>query len=729
LDCAEEVALLRSALGSRVTEQDLDFDVLRGRMTLRVPHDGGLGVEEVQRLVRPTGLKAHVLDPEGDSRASSLRNRVRWVLCLLSGALAVSGLAVHAMQHGFAHALVGGSEGAGFPPVSAALYSLAAIAGAWFVLPRAWSALRRLRPDMNLLMVVAIIGAILLGEWFEAAAISFLFSFALLLESWSVDRARRAIERLLDLSPQTARVTAEDGSEPVVLPVGEVRPGSTVSVRPGERVPLDGTVIRGHSSVDQAPLTGESIQVPKEPEDEVFAGTVNLEAPLWVRVTRPSSDSLLARIIHMVEEAQARRAPSERWVERFALRYTPAMMALALAVAVLPPLFGAVGWESSIYKGLVVLVIACPCALVIATPVSIVASLAASARMGVLIKGGAHLEAVARVKAIAIDKTGTLTKGEPRVQRLVALNGFTDGEVLAFARALESQSNHPIAHAIVAHADQRATPRLKIEALRELPGRGAEGTVEDRSLWIGSPRLAQERDLVDTTAQRVIEEVEEQGLTAIVLGDQERVYGVVGVADDIRPQARTIVADLHRIGIRPVAMLTGDHGRAALRVAEAIGIDEMHAGLLPSDKARAIMELTRQHGATAMVGDGVNDAPALAVATPGIAMGAMGSDVAIETADVALMSDELSRIPWLIGHARRTMRTIRQNVVLALGAKALVLGLSAVGVASLWMAIAADMGASLLVIANALRLLRTGETPGGASAVAVRKEEIAPTGA
>lgn len=706
MDCAEEVSILRSALAPVASGDQLRFNVLKRRLTVHVPRDSAVAPERIQDLVATTGMKAEPWTTEHARVGPRLGDSARKLLCALSGALVVAGYVHHSLLHGAAHALAADGEGAAFPIASTLAYAGATLSGAWFVLPKALSALRRRRPDMNLLMLVAITGAVLIGEWFEAAVVSFLFALALLLESWSVARARRAIERLLDLAPPTARITRADGRGAIEVPIEDVVPGTVFSVRPGERVPLDGEIVSGEGQLDEAALTGESTPVAKGPGDEVFAGTFNTDRALDVRSTRAAEESTLARITHMVEEAQSRRAPSERWVERFALRYTPIMMALAIAVALLPPLVGLAAWGTSIYRALVLLVIACPCALVISTPVSIVAAIAAAARNGVLVKGGTFLEAAACVRAVAVDKTGTITRGEPIVEEMVAMRGHTQGELLGWASALERRSSHPLARAIVAHAERAGVHAAPAESFRELPGRGAEGVLEGQRVWIGGHRLVHERAVEDAEAHRVIEGIEARGLTAVVLGTDQHVCGVIGLADAIRPEARGVVARLRQVGVKRIVMLTGDHEIAAERVARATGVDEVQAGLLPGEKVDAIGRLASAFGFVAMVGDGVNDAPALAAAGVGIAMGAAGSDVAIETADIALMSDDLARVPWLISHAKRTLRVIRQNVILALGAKVVVMGLAGVGIASLWMAIAADMGASLVVIANALRLLR-----------------------
>ena len=559
---------------------------------------------------------------------------------------------------------------------------------------------------MNLLMTIAVLGAIAIGEWFEAAAVSFLFALALLLESWSVGRARRAIGALMDLSPETARVRSPSGGEVVELEVDEVPMGSVVLVRPGERIPLDGEIVEGETAVDQSPITGESVPVAKAPGDEVFAGTINGDGAFEMRSSKLAGESTLARIISLVEDAQARRAPSEQWVERFARVYTPAVLALAVLLALLPPLLAGASWGAWLYTALVLLVIACPCALVISTPVSIVAGLASAARAGVLIKGGAYLEAPSRWRAVAVDKTGTLTYGRPRVQRVIPLNGHSEQELLERAAALEAESTHPLARAVLAAADERSVAYTPAVALKALPGRGAEGRLGEEHFWIGSHRLMEEKGAESEEAHRLAMELEDAGHSLVAVGNDEHVCGLISVADQVRPEAAQAVRDLKALGVSPVVMLTGDNQRTADAVATTTGVSEARAELLPDEKVEAMAALTKAHGQVAMVGDGVNDAPAMAASSCGVAMGAAGTDAALETADIALMSDDLSRLPWLVGHSRRTVAIVRQNIVFALAVKAAFVGLAIFGMATLWMAIAADMGASLLVIFNGLRLLR-----------------------
>ena len=453
----------------------------------------------------------------------------------------------------------------------------------------------------------------------------------------------------------------------------------------------------------------ESALVAKEPGDEVYAGTINGDGTLTVRATKPASATVLSKIIRMVGDAHSRRAEVEQWVTRFARIYTPIVMALAVAIAVLPPLMLGGGWEDWFYNALVLLVIACPCALVISTPVSIVASLAASARAGVLIKGGAYVEAPARLTALAMDKTGTITMGEPEVAGLHPLGGTAPRDLLEAAVALEARSSHPLARAILARGAADGLDAAAAEDTRTVPGRGLEGTWRGRPVWLGSDRFAAEKGLGDAIPRDLLDRIEGAGSTLVAVGTDEAVLGLVELRDRIRPDARGIVASLHEQGVKTIVMLTGDNERTARAVAAEVGIDEVRAELLPEDKVAAIEELVARHDVVAMIGDGVNDAPAMARAHFAIAMGAVGSDAAIETADIALMTDDIGRVPWLVAHSRRTMGIIRQNIAVALATKALFVGLTAFGLATMWGAIAADVGVSLLVVANAMRLLSARE--------------------
>ncbi len=704
LDCAEEMAILRREVGGLPGVLNLEFDAINARMSVEFD-PAALDSERIVEAVSATGMTALPWEQRLRPRpTSSWERHGRLIMTTVSGALILAGFIVHWLRHdSFIHAMAGGGEDHVFPLPVWVLYLAAAAAGAWHVAPRAWQALCRWRPDMNLLMVAAVIGAVAINEWLEAATVSFLFAVSLLLEHWSVERARRAIGALMNLAPPTAREAAT-GQE---RPVEAISPGTRILVRPGERIPLDGTVRQGESAVNQAPVTGESMPVPKMTGDDVFAGTINEHGVLEIETTKAAADTTLARIIRMVESAQARRAPTQQWVDRFAEVYTPAMMLLALAVALLPPLVTGAAWAEWIYRGLVVLVIACPCALVIATPVGIVSALTAAARHGVLIKGGAYLEAAGKLRALAMDKTGTLTEGRPEVLSVIPWQGHSETELLERAASLETHSEHPLARAVLRKASAAGLNPPPAENTRMLPGKGVEGFWQGRLFWLGSHRFMHEKNQEDLAGHAQAQDLEKAGRTVVAIGNDSHVCGLLSIADRLRPGVRDVLVSLRALGVTPVVMLTGDNEGTARAIAEEAGVDEFHSELLPEDKVAAIGRLVRQHRHVAMLGDGVNDAPAMAAATFGIAMGAMGTDAALETADVALMTDDLSRLPWLIRHSRSALAIIKQNVMFALGLKLLFIILTLAGLASLWLAILADTGATLLVVANSLRLLRT----------------------
>jgi len=710
MDCAEEVAILKKEVGRLEGVESLDFDILNGRVTVTFDPEA-VSQPDIIAAVSGGGMRAVPWSERPEEvQGTFWQDHGRLVMTVVSGAFLLAGFFSHWLIHGSlleALIAVDGQEEHVFPLFSIGLYVAAVIAGAWFVVPKALTSARNLRPDMNLLMTVAVIGAMAIGEWFEAATVAFLFALALLLEHWSVGRARRAITALIDLSPATARYISPRKGEVEEKPVEEVTVGVTVLVRPGEKIPLDGRVTKGRSDVNQAPITGESIPVSKEPGDEVYAGTINGDGALEFEVTKVATDTTLARIIHMVEQARSRRAPSEQWVEKFARYYTPTMMALAAAIAVAPPLLLGLPWATWVYRGLVILVIACPCALVISTPVSIVAGLTAAARNGVLIKGGMYLEAAGHLRGLALDKTGTLTYGHPEVQEAIPFNGHTREELLERAATLEAHSEHPLAHAILREAQAAGIAAGRAEDFQAIKGKGAEARIDGKLFWIGSHRLMEERDQETPEVHAKAEELEDAGHSVVAVGNEKHVCGLVSVADGVRAGAGETVRAIKALGVEKIVMLTGDNEGTARAVAKTTGVDEFRHGLLPEDKVEAVEALARETGVVAMVGDGVNDAPAMAVASFGIAMGAMGTDAAIETADIALMSDDLSKLPWLIRHARRALSIIKQNITFALGLKAAFIALTLLGIASLWMAIAADMGASLLVIFNGLRLLST----------------------
>ena len=709
MDCVEEVTLLKRQLAPVVgSEERLRFDVLNGKL---IVDDGTTpaGPEEIIAAIERAGMRAELWgDEEPVGETGFWSGHRRTILTIASGVFGLAGFLSHAwLAGGIADAF--GAEGIGVahgvPLLSIGLYAAGILAGLWLVLPKAWNSMSAMRPDMNLLMTIAVTGATVIGEWFEGATVAFLFSFSLLLESWSVGRARRAIATLMDLSPQTARIRKE--GKMVEVPPDEVSVGTVIIVRPGERIPLDGLVVQGTSSVNQAPITGESLPAEKAEGAEVFAGTINGDGILEIKTAKPASDTTLARIIKLVGEAQSRRSPSERWVEKFAAVYTPLVLVAAVLVLLVPPLAFGEAWANWFYRSLVLLVIACPCALVISTPVSVVAALTAAARNGVLIKGGVFVEVPARLRAIAFDKTGTLTVGEPSVVDIVPMNGHDEVELLSRAAALESHSNHPLARAIIREIRQRHLRPPEAQQFEIIQGKGARGTIDGRSFWLGSHRFLEERGQETRDVHEQLERMQAAGRSVVVIGNEEHVCGFITLADELRPGVPATLAQLRTTGIEHLVMLTGDNQGTARSIADQAGVDEVHAELLPEDKVSLMESLVEKYGQVAMIGDGVNDAPALGRATLGIAMGAAGSDTAIETADIALMSDDLARLPWLIEHSRQTLAIIRQNIAFSLAVKAIFVVLTFAGFASLWAAIAADMGASLLVIFNGLRLLRS----------------------
>ncbi len=698
LDCQEECSLLDKALKPEEGIKELSYDVISGCVTITYD-PSAIDSKRIQELIHSTGMRAT------EAHQKSERSHGRALLCLLSALFLLAGLITHWISHPSLSDILGiAVERESLPIPVILLYLSAMVSGSWYVLPKAYASIRHLRPDMNLLMVVAIIGAMILGQWFEGATVAFLFSLSLLLEHWSVERARRAIGALLDLTPALGRVIK--GEQIIEKHVEEIQEGEIILIRPGERIPLDGLVVKGSSSVNQAPITGESLPAPKQKGDPVFAGTLNEEGALECRVTKRFSDTTLARIIEMVQEARARKAKSEQWVERFARVYTPLMMGLALLIALLPPLFFGGEWATWVYRALVVLVIACPCALVISTPVSIVSALTAAARRGLLIKGGVYLEAAGRVDAIAFDKTGTLTMGHPVVQRVIPLDQHTEQELLEIAAALEKSSEHPIARAILKKAAEKNIRVPHAEEFRIFKGLGAEGTVAGTRYWIGSHRFMHDRGGETPQAHKHALEMEDAGHSVVAIGDFHHICGLISVADSPRPFVKQTLQALRSLGAKKLIMLTGDNQATASSLAKEVGITAFRAELLPEDKVQIVRELTKEFRVIAMVGDGINDAPALAASHLGIAMGGAGSDAAFETADIVLMADDLSHLPRLIRHARRTLKIIKQNISLSLGLKALFLILAMVGLSSLWMAIAADTGASLVVVLNGLRLLK-----------------------
>lgn len=558
--------------------------------------------------------------------------------------------------------------------------------------------------DMNFLMTIAVIGASALGAFEEAATVVFLFSFGNALQGYTLDKTRNSIRALMEITPNEALVRR--GTAEIMLPVKEIVIGDIIIVRPGERIAMDGKVSTGYSTVNQAPITGESIPVEKQPGDEIYAGTVNERGSFDLKVTRLARDNTISRIIHMVEEAQGQRAPSQQFVDRFAKYYTPAVIVLAALVAVVPPLFFRQPFEKWFYESMAMLLVACPCALVISTPVSIVSAIGNAAKNGILIKGGMHLEEAGALSVVAFDKTGTLTEGKPQVTDIVPVDGIPDKEFLSIASAIESRSEHPLAEAIVRSAKEHGAEIASISAFEAIPGKGARAMVQGKTYQIGNSRLFTEQAIDLKHIENEVSRLQNEGKTVMMLGDDKRVLGLIAVADILREDSAQAINKLKKAGIKKVIMLTGDNESTARAIATKAGVDDFRADLLPEDKVDAIKSLLVKHGKVAMVGDGVNDAPAMAISTVGIAMGAAGTDAALETADIALMADDLTKLTYTIKLSRKTLGIIKQNIAFALIIKGLILLLVIPGWLTLWLAVVGDMGSSLLVTLNAMRLLR-----------------------
>ena len=692
MDCADEESALRNVLASRSGIDRLNFDLVRSRLVVDYDADAISDVA-IREAVASVGLRA--TDWCETCPQVTLQDRLRLGSVAAGGLLLAAGGVLHFVP--------------GFEIHSFILLCASAVTGGWFIARKGLLGLKRLSLDINFLMTVAAVGAIAIKKPFEGAAAMFLFSVAGLLESWTVDRARRAIAVLLDLTCPAARVQRDDGTETDV-PVEEIVVGSRIVVRPGERLPLDGVVVEGRSQVNQAPITGEPMPVERGPGSEAFAGSINGSAALVIETTRRAEDTTLARIIHMVEEAQARKSPAEQWVTRFAAYYTPIVCAVAAGVAVFPWLFLGREFVPWFYRALMLLVIACPCALVISTPVSIVCGLTRAARDGVLIKGGALLEKLGRADCLAFDKTGTLTVGRPRASQVIGFNEHSEEDVLARAASVESRSEHALAKAILFEAARRGISFAPGTDFVSIEGKGAEATLANgRRYWVGSHRLIHDKGVnTDEICARALQ-LEREGFTVVAVGSENHTCGFLGLADEPRSNARQSISSLKDLGVKRIAMLTGDNRGTAEAIGRELGVDAVMAELLPAEKSVAVADLKAKGCMVAMVGDGINDAPALAAADVSIAMGGAGSDVAMEAADVVLMADDLSKVPDAMRLSRRTLNTIRVNIVLALVTKAIIFGLALAGRATLWAAVAADMGTSLVVIANSMRLLKSGQ--------------------
>jgi Cd2+/Zn2+-exporting ATPase len=684
MDCASCAATVERRVFALPGVRRATVNFAAGR--LDAEHAPGLGVEEIEKAVEGAGYRVVRTDAaEGPSFWRTRR-------AALTGAAALLFLV------GLALSLVGATG-----TYAVAAYALAIVVGGLPIFRAAVAGLRARTLDMNVLMAAATIGAAGIGEWAEAASVVVLFSAGNALQAYAVDRTRGAVRSLARLAPD--EVLVRRGDEELVVAAEEVGVGELVVVRPGERLAVDGAVVEGESAMDESPVTGEGVPVEKGPGAGVYSGALNGSGGLVVRATKRAADSTLQRISRLVEEAQAEKAPAELFVDRFSRVYTPIVVAVAAVLAVVPPILGGVFGEW-FYRALALLIIACPCALVISTPVTVVAGIGAASRRGILVKGGAALEAAGRLGALALDKTGTLTEGRPVLSRVVALGDTGEDEALALAAALERRSEHPLAYAILSAAGNRGGVLPSVTHFASFPGRGAAGRISDKPYLIGSPRLFAERGITLAGAAAALEEVERAGETPVVLvNDEGEPVAVFGLADAVRPDAGATVAALRGTGIREIVMLTGDAEAPARRVAEAVGVG-YRARLLPEQKVGAVRDLVHKHGSAGMVGDGVNDAPALAASSVGFAMGAAGTDVALETADVALMRDDLPKLAEAVRLSRSAERIIKQNVLVSLLVKGLFVLLAPFGLVALWAAVLADMGTSIAVTLNGLRLFR-----------------------
>ncbi|MGI6186153.1 MAG: cadmium-translocating P-type ATPase [Brevibacillus sp.] len=694
MDCADCAQKLEKKVGALPAVHRVQVNF--GAAIMTVEHDG-TAVDRVIDTVRQAGYEA-VREQEANRREEERgfwrQNKKAW------STVTASLLFLAAWGLGFAPAAP--------EPLITLLYALSILAGGVRIAKSGLYGLKSRTVGIDFLMTIAVIGAVAIGEWAEGAAVVCLFSLGETLEAYTMDRTRRSLRSLMELAPAEALVL-RDGRE-LTLPVEQIRVGDTILVKPGEKIAMDGIVTDGRSTVNQAPITGESVPVEKGAGDEVFAGTINQQGALTVRVTRRAEDNTLSRIVHLVEEAQAQKAPSQRFVDAFAAYYTPAVIAVAVAIAAVPPLLFQQPFADWFYRALMMLVVSCPCALVISTPVSIVSAIGNAARSGILIKGGIHLERLGAVSVMAFDKTGTLTQGLPEVTGIIPVSALTEVEVLAIAAAVEARSEHPLAAAIVRKAKQEGVAIPDSDQFVSVPGGGVKARVNGITYMIGNPRwISGDAGLSLERVEQRIEQLRESGHTLMVLGTEQQVVALITLADAVRPSSRTAIRELRSLGIERMVMLTGDHRGAARAVSSELGGIDCHAELLPEDKLTLIREWQSAGASVAMVGDGVNDAPALAAATVGIAMGGAGSDTALETADITLMADDLSKLPYAVNLSRRTLRIIKQNIAFSLLVKAVFLLMIAFGWSTLWMAVLADTGSSLIVIANGMRLLRSAE--------------------
>ena len=685
LDCAQK---FEKAVGGMpgVTKATLNT------MTSKLTVEGRVDLAGIRRL----GLEEnYTIRPETVQSAQAGQQSLEqadWELrrAILSGLALVVGYGLEKF----------GVSAAAYIPI----YVAAVVLGGWSNFRKAARALPRGNFNMSVLMSVAVVGAMAIGQYEEGASVAFLFAISEMLEGWTMEKARRSIRDLMDIAPKVAKVRR--GGDEIDIPVEEIIVGDVMIIYPGEKIAMDGVIVKGESAINQAAITGESMPLEKGPGAEVFAGTLNTHSVLEVEVTKRVQDTTIAKIIHMVEAAHGNRAPSQAFVEKFAAIYTPVVMVLAAGIVFIPPLFFGLEWAPWIYRGLALMVVACPCALVVSTPVAIVSAISVAAKNGVLIKGGIHLEEMGAIRSIAFDKTGTLTKGKPAVTDVVLLNGITEEALLAAAASVEVRSEHPLAASMVKAAEERKLEFAPTEDFSAIAGRGAQGTVNGEMVYIGNPRLFVEMGIAMDEIAVIVERLQNEGKTAMVVGTREKFLGIIAVADEVREDSAKTIAALKQAGIQHTIMLTGDNAATAAAMAEKVGIDEFRSELMPQDKVSAMEELLKKYGKVAMVGDGINDAPALALATVGVAMGGAGTDTALETADIALMADDLSKLPFTIQVSKKALSIIRQNIGFSLAIKLVAILAVFPGWLTLWLAILADMGASILVTLNSLRLLR-----------------------
>ncbi|WP_371135071.1 heavy metal translocating P-type ATPase [Methylotenera sp.] len=692
MDCPTEENLIRAKLTGMIGVAALDFNLIQRRLT--VTHSPEV-LDNIVTALQAIGFEAKI----ESGNATAVTPQIEPVSKTNWWPLAFSGVAATLSE------VVGWIAGVQEWAIIA-LALLAILSGGLPTYKKGWVALKNGNLNINALMSIAVTGAVAIGHWPEAAMVTFLFALAELIEAKSLDRARNAIRGLMELAPETATVRQQDGNW-LDMAAKEVPLGAVVRLRPGERIALDGIVTSGRSAVNQAPITGESMPVDKAEGDVVFAGTINETGSFEYRVTAEASHSTLSRIIHAVESAQGSRAPTQRFVDQFAKIYTPSIFAIALLVAILPPLLNGGSWLDWIYKALVLLVIACPCALVISTPVTIVSGLAAAARKGILIKGGVYLEEGHQLTTLALDKTGTITHGKPAQTDFIALTGDDVTQIHTLAASLAARSDHPVSLAIARAANESGIVLLDVADFAAILGRGVKGSIDGHTYQLGNHQLIEDLGLCSADIEAKLMPLERQGKTAVLLANQTGVLGIFAVADTVRDTSRQAIAELHSLGVKTL-MLTGDNAHTAEAIASEVGIDEARGNQLPENKLTTIEQLLKDGngGKIGMVGDGINDAPALARADIGFAMGAAGTDTAIETADVALMDDDLRKIPAFVRLSRDTAAILKQNIALALGIKLVFFMLTFIGMATMWMAVFADMGASLIVVANGLRLLR-----------------------